>query len=340
MARGWQASWSRQPTPLYRPTMARHVYLRSVRVEGFRGVGPPATLDVPLGPGLTLVIGRNGSGQEQLCRGARDPADRVQLALGASLEGLARRLAQPASPRTRVGRRDLRGRGQSPRSRSSGRGPHGAASTTADSKSAPRTAESSRSRRPGLDGALEMYRPFLSYNELGAMFDGPSELHDRLMAILGLGEFDVLARDATGQAPRARALGQGRQGATGAARWRGSSESTTRARRASPPRCESGRGTSTRSMRSSVATEEASDTAGLALLRALGGLAPPSVDEVLDLAESLRTSWRGCARPRGHRPAALPTRRRCCATRSSSAGSTATRTARSAGRRASSTTRG
>jgi hypothetical protein len=28
------------------------------------------------------------------------------------------------------------------------------------------------------------------------MFDGPSELHDRLMAILGLGEFDVLARDA------------------------------------------------------------------------------------------------------------------------------------------------
>ena len=37
--------------------------LQSVRVEGFRGVGPAATLDISPGPGLTLVVGRNGSGK-------------------------------------------------------------------------------------------------------------------------------------------------------------------------------------------------------------------------------------------------------------------------------------
>ena len=51
--------------------MAHHVYLRTVRVEGFRGVGPPVALDVPLGPGLTLVIGRNGSGKSSLTEASR-----------------------------------------------------------------------------------------------------------------------------------------------------------------------------------------------------------------------------------------------------------------------------
>src|SRR5215210_4445734 len=38
-------------------------YLRSISVEGFRGVGPAKTLELTPGPGLTLVIGRNGSGK-------------------------------------------------------------------------------------------------------------------------------------------------------------------------------------------------------------------------------------------------------------------------------------
>jgi hypothetical protein len=39
---------------------------------------------------------------------------------------------------------------------------------------------------------MEAYRPFLSYNELGSMFDeGPTRLHDRLARILGLGELDL-----------------------------------------------------------------------------------------------------------------------------------------------------
>ena len=38
-------------------------YLQSLTVTGFRGIGPPATLKVTPRPGLTLVVGRNGSGK-------------------------------------------------------------------------------------------------------------------------------------------------------------------------------------------------------------------------------------------------------------------------------------
>ena len=38
-------------------------YLQSLAVSGFRGIGPAATLNLQPGPGLTLVVGRNGSGK-------------------------------------------------------------------------------------------------------------------------------------------------------------------------------------------------------------------------------------------------------------------------------------
>jgi energy-coupling factor transporter ATP-binding protein EcfA2 len=46
------------------PTAASSaVYLTAIDVEGFRGIGPPTTLSIDPGPGLTLVVGRNGSGK-------------------------------------------------------------------------------------------------------------------------------------------------------------------------------------------------------------------------------------------------------------------------------------
>ena len=39
------------------------VYLTAIEVEGFRGIGPPSILQIDPGPGLTLVVGRNGSGK-------------------------------------------------------------------------------------------------------------------------------------------------------------------------------------------------------------------------------------------------------------------------------------
>ena len=44
-------------------------YLRSITVEGFRGIGPRTTLTLKPGPGLTLVVGRNGSGKSSFAEG-------------------------------------------------------------------------------------------------------------------------------------------------------------------------------------------------------------------------------------------------------------------------------
>lgn len=38
-------------------------FLRSLTVSGFRGIGQAATLDLQPGPGLTVIVGRNGSGK-------------------------------------------------------------------------------------------------------------------------------------------------------------------------------------------------------------------------------------------------------------------------------------
>jgi len=38
-------------------------YLSSIEVEGFRGIGPASKLELEPGPGLTVVVGRNGSGK-------------------------------------------------------------------------------------------------------------------------------------------------------------------------------------------------------------------------------------------------------------------------------------
>jgi hypothetical protein len=48
---------------------AQPVWLRSVTVEGFRGIGPPATLELEPIPGLTVVVGRNGSGKSSFAEG-------------------------------------------------------------------------------------------------------------------------------------------------------------------------------------------------------------------------------------------------------------------------------
>ena len=51
------------PEPAKAPEPPRVAFLKSISVEGFRGIGPKATLDLTPGAGLTLVVGRNGSGK-------------------------------------------------------------------------------------------------------------------------------------------------------------------------------------------------------------------------------------------------------------------------------------
>jgi hypothetical protein len=59
-------------------------------------------------------------------------------------------------------------------------------------------------RRPyedlGWHSAIRTHRPLLPYTELGAVFDRPSEIHDALVEVLGLGEFDAVQKNAADHA--------------------------------------------------------------------------------------------------------------------------------------------
>ncbi len=46
----------------------------------------------------------------------------------------------------------------------------------------------------GWDVAMRSHRPLLPYAEMGAVFDKPSEFHDALVEVLGLGEFDAIQK--------------------------------------------------------------------------------------------------------------------------------------------------
>lgn len=45
------------------------LFLEEIAVQGFRGAGQRTTLALPPGPGLTLVVGRNGAGKSTFAEG-------------------------------------------------------------------------------------------------------------------------------------------------------------------------------------------------------------------------------------------------------------------------------
>jgi predicted ATPase len=192
-------SWLRPPAPEGTPagTVPRF-FLRSITVEGFRGIGPEATLQVQPGPGLTLVVGRNGSGKSSF-------AEAAELAV----TGASRRWSH--STAARAGWRNLHASGTS--RVAVGLAADGRAGTTALAREWPAGAaledaaayvqEPGARREPGGPAGwaepLELYRPFLSYSELGTLVDGrPSEMYDALQAILGLDQLIDAERRLTG----------------------------------------------------------------------------------------------------------------------------------------------
>jgi AAA domain len=182
-------------------------YLEEIAVEGFRGVGQRARLPLQPGPGLTLVVGRNGSGKSSFAEG-----------LEVLLTGTTWRWEEKAKV-WREGWRNLHHDGAvtvSARVRVDGGNepiqltrnwPAGAA---LDSVTATRVSGAVSSwSELDWDRPLEQFRPILSYNELGTMFSShAAALYDALSAILGLEEFDAvqatlreerLAREKTGK---------------------------------------------------------------------------------------------------------------------------------------------
>jgi DNA repair exonuclease SbcCD ATPase subunit len=185
------------------------VYLAAVHVEGFRGIGAPATLPLLPGPGLTLVTGRNGSGKSSF-------AEAAELVL----TGASRRW-QGRTTVWRDGWRNLHSNGQA--SAMVDLITAGTTGTTRIEKCWEQgeelddgrwTRQAPRAKRADFDDsawgeAMQTYRPFLSYSELGALIDGkPSELHDALHSLLGLGALTAAqerlkaARKTLGEAAR------------------------------------------------------------------------------------------------------------------------------------------
>ncbi len=173
------------------PAPTAGAYLDSITVEGFRGVGPKRTLELTPTAGLTLVVGRNGSGKSSFAEG-------VEILLTGTNSRWAKR-----SKIWQEGWRNLHHTARTAveatfaidgqkgdtfvtRNWADGAGPD-------DSTATVRLPDKSKHDLStlGWTSAVETFRPFLSYNELGATFDaGPTEFHDRLSRILGLGDID------------------------------------------------------------------------------------------------------------------------------------------------------
>ena len=163
------------------------LYLRSIEVEGFRGIGPKAALRLQPGPGLTVVAGRNGSGKSSLAEAAEialtDDNRRWSGRTQVWRDGW-RNLHTTGESRIGV---ELIADGQAGALRVTREWPQDASLDGAESLVQPPGA----SRRPlstmNWSAPLEVFRPFLSYSELGALVSGrPSDMYDALQAILGL----------------------------------------------------------------------------------------------------------------------------------------------------------
>ncbi|WP_170067856.1 AAA family ATPase [Lentzea guizhouensis] len=158
------------------------IYVSEIQVRGFRGIGPEARLPLAPGPGLTVVTGRNGSGKSSF-------AEAAELAL----TGYNARWTRARHDVWRQGWRNLHNGDtavglelvQAGRSEK----------TTIRRRWAPdedlAQGEWTQDNKP-FDGskwhdALETFRPFLPYSELGTVLDAqPEDLYEAMHRLLGL----------------------------------------------------------------------------------------------------------------------------------------------------------
>ena len=163
------------------------VFVNSIAVQGFRGIGPRCVLELARGPGLTLVVGRNGSGKFSFAE-----------ALELLLTGENRRWADRSAV-WKQGWRNLRSTEaveiEARFTIEGERQPLVAAcmwpADETDLEAATTTVRGARHgdgrHALGWDAALSTYRPFLPYNELGSIADRtPSALFDMMSAALGI----------------------------------------------------------------------------------------------------------------------------------------------------------
>ena len=161
-------------------------YLESVAVTGFRGIGSTCELRLQPGPGLTLVVGRNGSGKSSIAEAAEF-----------AMTGDSRRWSDRSAD-WRKGWRNLH----------SDKNPTIAVNLRIEGERQPRTVRVKWSSEDldaaetevtvpgqgrqsleslGWSAAVKTFRPFLSYRELSQMVEGrPVDRYNELAPMLGL----------------------------------------------------------------------------------------------------------------------------------------------------------
>ncbi|WP_194981060.1 AAA family ATPase [Nocardia cyriacigeorgica] len=163
------------------------MFVRSITVSGFRGIGSQARLPIQPSLGLTLVVGRNGCGKSSFAEAAEFAitGDNKRWANKSKIwkDGW-RNLHEGSTPYIAV---ELQTEcPDNPLTISGSWGPGTA--LEAGQWTAQRKAGDARPLdRSRLAQPLELYRPFLSYSELGSLIDGtPSSMYDALHSLLGL----------------------------------------------------------------------------------------------------------------------------------------------------------
>jgi recombinational DNA repair ATPase RecF len=161
-------------------------YVSSIAVEGFRGIGPATTLNLRPGPGLTLVVGRNGSGKSSFAEGLEYLLTgrnyRWEKRPKVWLEGWRNLHHDRTALKSELLVEGLGSVAVSRTWKSNDFASSEVACVGPGKKSASLEAL-------GWSDALVTFRPFLSYNELGSLLEeGPSKLYDALSKVLGLEE--------------------------------------------------------------------------------------------------------------------------------------------------------
>jgi ABC-type lipoprotein export system ATPase subunit/energy-coupling factor transporter ATP-binding protein EcfA2 len=270
-------------------------YLKAVTVAGFRGIGPEARLDLHPGPGVVVVAGRNGSGKSTFSEAVEVALTRTSYRWEAKKGAGDWRagwrnlhVSEPCRIRVELAEESV-----------------GTTTVAADLETATKEPRDGmfwvqQSGRPrdrtadplGWAQPLELYRPLLSYDELGGILDArPSELYEKLSTILGLGRIadaqerlDTAVKELSAPRREAKTLVIGLREALAASQDPRAAEATELLRRRSPDITALGQ----------LATGTSEPPSGdLAILRELAALTVPSTEQaeavVAEYEDALRS---------------------------------------------------